>query len=205
MLFFVAWDMNPKKLFLFPTLLLSSCGLLGIATTNDPNVSDPAKRDAMLTQMENTPLAKCQDSLLAKIDAATVSVPAELAGTTLIIEIYDYPTYAKTYSLKYHWPDSAKLKKNFLKYSKSKETKRLLENPKHQTVYAHHQNFDKLDPAVYRFVLKQTVRMNADRDTLKISEAGFVSPFVATAIYYLYDRQTGAVFREIEDLQVLEK
>ena len=197
--------MKYKLSWLFAAFALSACGILGITTDNDPAITDPAVREEMLTNYENTPLAKHQDSLLAKIDAATVTIPPDLSGTILLIETYDYEAYVNTLNIKYHRPDSAKLKKRFLRYSKNIAKKKLLKNQRYRTVYAARKTYATFDPAAYRYVLRETIRIDADRDHLTVHESGFVAPFVATAIYYLYDRQTGAVFREIKDLDVLEK
>ncbi|TXH23719.1 MAG: hypothetical protein E6Q96_11285 [Cyclobacteriaceae bacterium] len=197
--------MNPRLLVLI-VLTLSSCGLLGISMgPPDPVVTDPLLRAQVLDSYE-TPLSKYQDSLLVKIDAAKQVIPTDLAQTTLIIETHsEYQLYVRTFSVKYHRPDSARLKKEFLRYSKGIAKRKFLRNPKYKTVYADAKAIAALDPAQYRYALKATVRTNIDLESVTVHESGFVAPMTATSVYYLYDRQTGAVFREIKDLKVLEK
>lgn len=196
--------MNPR-LFVLIVFTLSSCGLLGISTgPPDPVVTNSFLRSQILASYE-TPLAAYQDSLLQKIDAAKLAIPSDLAQTTLVIEMYDYPTYINTFNIKYHRPDSAKLKKQFLRYREGIAKHKIPKKSKYKTIYVETKDIATLDKVQYRYMLKETVRTDIDLENVVVKESGFIYSFVATSIYYLYDRQTGAVFREIKDLKVLEK
>jgi hypothetical protein len=195
--------MNPRILFAL-ALLFSSCGLLGITSSDNHYITDPDQREEVLSKLENTPQAKYQDSLIARIQAATVTIPPDLVATTLIILTYDtYMDYLHAHHNKLNPNDTVWLKKSYSRYEKNKT--KFFKNPKYKVVYADQKTYETFDPITYRYVLKQTVRYDYDRETMSMSSDGTGVGYVMTVVNYLYDRQTGAVFREIEDYKAFEK
>lgn len=195
--------MKYKVSWLLAAFALSACGILGITTDNDTVVTDPEFREQLISKFENTPEAKSNDSLIAKIDLASTAIPSDVAQITLVIETYDFAAYSRTFYNKFRVIDSAMLKRWFAKYDKKKL--KTLKNPLCKTVYADRKTYETYDPVVFRYVLKRTTRHDYERDQLVVTNAGRVYPYVIREIFYLYDRQTGAVFREIKGLKILEK
>lgn len=194
------------KRLLFLTLLISinySCGILGLYQDNINR--DPAYQAKMFAEINSQPLALYMDSLIREIDAASLVIPNDLQETTLIVETYnEYSDYLKSLNSKYSiHTDTKKIRRYFKKYQKKKNE--LIKDPKFNVIYLDKSEYDKKDIKEFKYVLKSTIRLDYDPNNLTIDNNGFIAPFVGTQIYYIWDRNTNAVFREIKDLTILSE
>lgn len=187
---------------MLPLAMLTSCGILGIY--KDDTNPDPVYQQEKLREISTRPAAVKHDSLIRKIDEATITIPADLAQTTLIIETYKYGDFLELYENKFVVPkDSKRSRKDFARYEKIKRS--LIKDPKFDMIYMDKGDYETLDLKKYKYVLKTTNRVAYDPDHLVITNDGFVYPLVSTLIYYIYNRQTHEVLRDVKDLSSFSK
>jgi hypothetical protein len=188
-------------LFIILVLINVSCGILGVYSDNANR--DPEYQAKLYADLNNSPIAKQMDSLIKQIDAAESSIPSDLNETILVVEIYDnYSDFLKIWEHKFRTPkDTEKERRNFKKYQKRKTS--LIKDPKYKTVYLDKKDYEAKDIEKYRYVLKTTVRLDYDPKNITVDNNGFVYPYIGTLIYYIHDRKTSAVFKEIGDINVL--
>ena len=192
--------MKSRTLFIFLLTINFSCGILGIHS-NDIN-SDPDFQASVIAEINNKPIAKIMDSLIQKIDAAPLRIPADLNETTLIVETYKYHDYLKIGENKFHTVvDSKKQRKYYEKYDKNKKS--LLRDPLYKVVYADKGDYENYDLKEFKYVLKTTNRLKYDPNQLIVTNDKLVYPGVVLRLYYIYDRTTNNVFQEITDLSIL--
>lgn len=194
--------MNIKIILVLLLTIISSCGTLGIH--KDDINRDPDFQAKAIAELNNTRIAKEMDSLIVKIDAASLMIPEDLNHTTLIVETYEYNDFLKTRENKFHTPkDDSRYLREYEKYKRNKTS--LVKNPKYKIAYVDKGKFETFDTNDYRYVLKTSNRIDYDPDHLTVTNEGFVYPFVTKIMYYIYDRKTHRVFKEIVDLSVLNK
>jgi hypothetical protein len=182
----------------------SSCGLLGIGKSSEYINPDRDFQAAAVAEVLNRPIGKTIDSLIQKIDAAPLMIPNDLHETSLIIETYDYNGFLKVMENKLHTPkDDKENRRHFKRYTKNKYS--LIKNPKHKIIYADKVKYDPLNTKDYKYVLKRTTRTHYDPSHLVVTNDGFVYPFSMTVLFYIYDRETHVVYKEITDLSILSK
>jgi hypothetical protein len=185
------------------TLLLvfnSSCGLLGIYSA-DTNY-DPEFQANALAEINRSEIALKMDSLVRKLDSATLTIPEDLNSTTLVVETYQYEDFLKIMQHKFSsLADTKRHRRMFEKYSKFKND--IIEKPKYKIIYATKAEYVRLDLINYRYVLISSNRLYYNPDNVYVNNAGSVYPWSAKAIYYIYDRQTGTIYKDMEDLSVL--
>ncbi|WKZ58823.1 MAG: hypothetical protein QY309_13200 [Cyclobacteriaceae bacterium] len=197
--------MTTKTIFLFIIIGLtnSSCGILGVYSDNANR--DPDHQAKLYADINNSPIAKQMDSLIRQIDSAESSIPSNLNECVLVVETFDnYSDFLNRWKHKFRTPQDTKAeKREFKKYQKKKTS--LLKDPKFETVYLDKKDYQTKDIEKYRYILKTTVRLNYDPKSITIDNNGFVYPYVGTLIYYIHDRKTDRVFKEIDDIKVLTK
>jgi hypothetical protein len=182
--------------------LTSSCGILGVYK-EDVN-RDPDFQAKAIAELNDKKIAKEMDSLIRKIDSARVAIPTDLNETTLIIETYEYSDFLKVSENKFHTPkDDKQNRRYYEKYKKDKNS--LINKPKYKIVYLDKSKYDTLDVNDYRYVLKTSNRINYDPNHITVANDGFIYPFISTRLYFIYDRKTQDVYKEIVDLSVLSK
>jgi hypothetical protein len=188
--------------FLFVVGLNTSCGIFGIHKDNvNPN---PDYQTEKLKEIGTRPAAIKHDSLIRQINSASTAIPSDIGESTLIIETYSYHDYLKIYENKYHIPkDNKQERRYFKRYEKKKKS--LIKDPKYKIVYLDKEEYSNLDVNNYKYVLRTSNRIDYDPNQIFITNDGFVYPFISTLIYYIQDRQTDKVFREIKDLSILSK
>jgi hypothetical protein len=185
-------------------LNLSACGIKGVSNNHDLYVTDPDVKVQLINWMDNKPIAKELDSLLNKIDSAKEVIPNDLSHTTLIVQTFSYEDYLTIFKHKYNTPKDSKYnRKVFEKYSKNKES--FFREPKFKILYANKDQFDSIDINSAKYILKLTNRLDYSPDKLQVKKDSSAIPWVATAVYYIFDRETHKVFREIKDWSLLDK
>ncbi|MBS1553822.1 MAG: hypothetical protein JSU09_02755 [Bacteroidetes bacterium] len=194
--------MRIRILFTLLVATASSCGILGVYQ-NDVDL-DPEAQARLIAEFENKPIAKKMDSLINRIDASPTSIPNDINETTLVIETYQYHDFLRLWENKFYTPkDDKKQKRLFIKYERKKNT--LVKNPKYKIVYLDKGSYDSLDISKFRYVLKTTNRLQYEPSKITVSNDGFVSPIFALQIFFIYDRKTGEVYKEIVNLSALSK
>lgn len=179
-----------------------SCGLLGIY--NDSVNYDPDYQAQKLNEITTRQEAIKLDSLIARIDSASSTIPNDMDKTILIIETYKYADFLKNYESRFHTPkDDKDMRGRFRRYEKKKQS--LIKNPKYEIIYIDKGEYDTLDIEQYKYVLRTSNRTEYDPNTLVITNSGHIYPFVSRLIYYIYNRQDGEVYKEIKDLSILSK
>jgi hypothetical protein len=182
-----------------------SCGILGIHSSDSSDVNpDPDFKANLMAEINNKPIAKKMDSLIQKIDSAPLRIPDDLAQTTLIIETYKYHDYLKTQENKFHTiEDNKKQRKRFKKYDRNKTL--LLSDPICKIIYVDKGEYDNYDLNEFKYVLKTSNRLEYDLDKLIVTNDKHVYPWVILYLYYIENRATRQVFKEITDLSILTK
>ena len=193
-----------RAVFILMSFALSSCGLLGLYK-DDTNYDPDFQRNA-IAEINNRPIAREQDSLLAIILSASIVIPTNIDQTILIFETYKYEDFLRIQANKFNLPqDTKRRRKYFGKYQKDKTLGRLIKNPKYDVVYIDKGEYENLDKDKYRYVLRTTNRLYYDPKNLIVRNDGHVYSWFQTVVYYIYDRQTGELFGEIKDLEQLSE
>lgn len=183
---------------LAPCIVLS-CGILQ-GNRGEPTY-DPEFHKRRLAELNARKETRQQDSLVREILAAPLAIPEDLKEKWLIVETYDYEGFRDTQTTKlYRPPDNEKTRKQFKRYDKKKSF--LLPYYKHKLIYADRTNYEKFNPDEFRYVLKSATRIQ-DEKSLVIYTDGTSAGWVAVQFFYIYDRKTGKVFGEIDDVKKL--
>jgi hypothetical protein len=189
---------------LLVSLVLASCGILGLY--KDEISYDPAFRAKVIKEINDNAIGKQMDSLIARIDAAPSVFPADMENRTLIFETFNYEGFLQVQSHKLHTHvDTKRRRKSFSQYEMARKSGTLIQDPRIKIVYIDKGEYENLDKEEYRYVLKTTNRLLYDENELVVQNDGTVYPWVSNVLYYIYDRQTDAVFAEIKDLKQLGK
>ena len=183
---------------------MTSCGILGIYSDQEPYITDTDIKAKILNKIDNSLIAIQKDSLLNKIDSAKTTIPNDLSQTTLIIETYNYQDFLRILENKFNTPkDSKAQRKRFDKYNKRKT--RLIKHPKFNIIYADKGQYENIDTKTAKYILKSTNRLHYTPSQLLVRKDSTVVPWLATIMFYIYDRENHTVFNEIKDLSLLEK
>jgi hypothetical protein len=142
--------------------------------------------------------------MCSAIDSAPFMIPNDLDETSLIVETYEYKDFLKVPDNKLRSAkDNKQNRRRFKRYTRDKFS--LIKKPRYKIVYVDKEHYDSLNVREYRYVLKTTNRIDYDPNNIIVANDGFVYPFISTRLYYVYDRETHAVYKEINDLSVLSR
>jgi hypothetical protein len=185
-------------------LINCSCGLLGFYS--DKTNYDPDFQATAISEINNNPIARGQDSLIRAIDSASVYfTTSDIAKMTLIVETYNYTDYIKVFSNKFHILKDDNKSKNYFKQYEYKKL-RLIKNPLCKLVYADKGEYEALMFNDFRYVLRTTTRLLYDPSKIIVGSDGHINTsWASTIVYYIYDRQTKKINVEIKDLKILSR
>jgi glycyl-tRNA synthetase (class II) len=184
-------------------VIATSCGLVQGYFGNPESNYDREFHESRLREINAKKETKQRDSLTRLIETASTQFPSDLTEMTLIVETYNYKDYLDIQSNKFHTvEDSKRERKYYAQYDKDK--KLLLKNYKHKVIYADQSDYDSLDRNEFRYVLKTTTKVTKDEEVLIYKDGG-TSGWASTILYYIYDRQTGRVFGEIDKMERVAK
>ena len=188
----------------------SSCGILGRSSYESPYILDNEVAAQLVTFIDNKPIARKIDSLLAKIDSAGSTLPADLGETALLVETYSCDEFNRVWENKFtpapendkfgYWKMSLRRCKQ---YERSKN--RLVRKPRYSLIYAGQSQHHQIDFRTAKYVLKTTNRVAYDPDQLRVTKDTTVLTITSTAVYYLVDRERNAIVAEVPGLSVLKK
>lgn len=183
-------------------VVATSCG--SIQSSSGDSDFDLEFQKSRLRELNAKIETKQKDSLIRRIESAPTLFPSDLTETTLIVETYDYKDFLNLRTNKFfRCKDSKKQRKYFARYDKRK--KLLLKKYKHKVVYANNPDYVNLDRSEFRYVLKTTMKLHDNDEEVVFYRDGTAAGWLATRIYYIYDRTTGQVFGEIDEIETLAK
>ena len=186
--------------------IMTSCGILGIYTDDNPYITDEDVKAEILKKLDNEPIARKMDSLLAKIDSAKTTIPTDLSQTTLIIETYSCDDFLRVNENKFNSiknVDTEARRKRCEKYNKHKT--QLIKDPKFKIIYADKDQYKNIDIKTAKYILKTTNRLQYTPSQLEVTRDSTVVPWLTTIMYYIYDRENHSVYKEIKDWSLLDK
>ena len=180
------------------SILAMDCGILNPQRP----IYDPEFSKQKLAEINSRPENIKRDSLLHVIDIAPLAFPTDLTQQILICELLDYEAYLNLGKNKLDTTlrDTKRMRRYFEKYSKEQNS--LLKGYKYKKAYLNRQQYDSLNKDEYRYVLKTMTRLRIKDEDIKITLDGHAA-WVATIMYYIYDRKLNVVYKEIGDLSTL--
>ncbi len=191
------------SIFLVLVIATSSCGIVQGFGKPEANY-DPEFHENRLREINAKKETKQRDSLIRQIESASAQFPLDLTKTTLIVETYNYKDFLDIHSNKFYTSeDSVREGKYFARYDKKK--KLLLKNYKHKVVYASHSEYDSLGRHEFRYVLRTITKLISEDEEVLIYKDGSAGAWATTILYYIYDRTTGQVFRDVGEIETLTK
>jgi len=147
------------------------------------------------------------DSIFTRIDAASITIPADLDSSVLIYETYDYPDYLEMHANKFSDPiDTKFMRDSYARYNQFRSKGSMISNPRFKIIYKDLGTYEDLDVMKFRYVLKTTYRLQYNPKKLAYAiEAKRFGPWQASITYYIFDRRDNVVFGAMKNLEQLQK